>query len=84
MIQTTISSREFNQKVSNAKRSANKNVVFITDRGEPTHVLMSIAHYQRITEGTVNIADLLAMPCETDFDLELPRTRETSRPADLA
>lgn len=40
MTMTTLSSREFNQKVSEAKRAANNRPVFITDRGRPAHVLM--------------------------------------------
>jgi PHD/YefM family antitoxin component YafN of YafNO toxin-antitoxin module len=38
---TTISSREFNQDVSRAKRIAFKGPVFITDRGRPAHVLLT-------------------------------------------
>ena len=44
---TTLSSREFNQAASEAKRAANKGPVFITDRGRPAHVLMSMALYQQ-------------------------------------
>ncbi|RZI58892.1 MAG: type II toxin-antitoxin system Phd/YefM family antitoxin, partial [Zymomonas sp.] len=39
-------SREFNQDVSQAKRAARAEPVFITDRGEPTHVLMSISAFR--------------------------------------
>ena len=35
---TTVSSREFNQAASKVKRAANKDLVFITDRGRPAHV----------------------------------------------
>ncbi len=42
---TTFSSREFNQAASEAKRAANDGPVFITDRGRPAHVLMSMALY---------------------------------------
>jgi len=47
---TTFSSREFNQAASEAKRAANDGPVFITDRGKPAHVLMSMAHYQHPRE----------------------------------
>jgi hypothetical protein len=33
--------------------------VFITDRGKPAHVLLSIEDYQRITGGHRKIADAL-------------------------
>jgi prevent-host-death family protein len=46
---TTLSSREFNQDAAKAKRAARKGPVFITDRGRPAHVLLSIEEYQQIT-----------------------------------
>ena len=42
----TLSSREFNQDTSRAKKAASKGPVFITDRGKPAHVLLSIQEYQ--------------------------------------
>ncbi|MBS9437034.1 type II toxin-antitoxin system Phd/YefM family antitoxin [Photorhabdus noenieputensis] len=59
---TTLSSWEFNQDVSRAKKAAKSGPVFITDRGKPAHVLLTIEEYQRITKQRRNIADALAMP----------------------
>lgn len=42
MIITTLSSREFNQDTSRAKKAADAGPVIITDRGRPAHVLLSI------------------------------------------
>ena len=84
MIITTFSSREFNQRASEAKRAANNGLVFITDRGCPGHVLMSIEEYQRITGNHKKIADLLAMPEMADMDLDIPRSCEPARPVDLS
>ena len=81
---TTLSSREFNQAASEAKRAANNGPVFITDRGRPAHVLMSMALYQRLTGSRQKIADLLAMPGIEDVDLEIPRLRDVARPADFS
>ncbi|NMM14635.1 MAG: type II toxin-antitoxin system Phd/YefM family antitoxin [Rhodoferax sp.] len=81
---TTISSREFNQAASEAKKAANEGPVFITDRGRPAHVLMSMALYQRLTGSRQKIADLLAMPGIEDIELEIPRLRDLARPADLS
>ncbi|OOG56081.1 type II toxin-antitoxin system Phd/YefM family antitoxin [Polaromonas sp. C04] len=81
---TTLSSREFNQAASEAKKAANKGPVFITDRGRPAHVLMSMALYQRLTGSRQKIADLLAMPGIEDVELETPRLRDLARPADLS
>lgn len=81
---TTLSSREFNQAASEAKRAANDGPVFITDRGRPAHVLMSMALYQRLTGSQQKIADLLAMPGIEDVDLEIPRLPDLARPADFS
>ena len=57
-----VSSRDFNQDVSHAKRAARIEPVFITDRGRPTHVLMSIENFKHLTGQTESMVDLLAMP----------------------
>jgi len=80
----TLSSREFNQNASDAKKAARKGPVFITDRGRPAHVLLSIEEYRRITGGRLKIADMLAMPGTQDADLEIPQLRDLPRPAKLA
>lgn len=82
---TTITSREFNQDASRAKRAAEHGPVFITDRGRPAHVLLSIAEYRRLSGAKAKIADLLAMPGVADIDLEsaLPERRDVPRPADF-
>lgn len=82
---STLTSREFNQDVSKAKREALKGPVFITDRGQPAHVLLSVADYQRIASQEQSIIDLLAMPDAADVELEAPRLKsELFRPADLS
>lgn len=57
-----LSSREFNRDVSQAKRLAQAEPVLITDRGQPTHVLMSMAEYRRLSGEAESILDLLALP----------------------
>ena len=47
---TTLSSREFNQGASEAKRAANDGPVFMTNRGKPAHVLLSFDDYQKLTK----------------------------------
>ncbi len=54
------SSREFNQDVSRAKRVALHEPVFVTDRGKPTHVLLSIEAYRHLMGKPDTLADLLA------------------------
>ncbi|MFZ2989329.1 type II toxin-antitoxin system Phd/YefM family antitoxin [Ideonella sp.] len=84
MIITTISSREFNQGTSEAKRAANKGPVFITDRGRPGHVLLSFEDYQRLTRQRRNIADALAMPEGVDIEFDPPKATIDAQPADLS
>ena len=81
---TTISSREFNQAASEAKRAATNGPVFITDRGRPAHVLMSFEDYQRLTKQRRNIADALAMPGIADIESEPPRVIIETRPANFS
>ena len=70
---TTLSSREFNQDTSRAKNAANSGPVFITDRGEPAHVLLTIGDYRRLAGGHLRIADALAMPGGEDIEFDPPR-----------
>jgi len=81
---TTVSSREFNQDASGAKRAASKGPVIITDRGRPAHVLLTIEAYQKLTQKTASIADLLGMPGIADIAFEPPRAGRIARPADLS
>jgi len=64
----TISSRDFNQDVGRAKRAAQTEPVFITDRGKPTHVLMSFEAFLQLTGGAETILDLLALPEDVAAD----------------
>lgn len=81
---TTLSSREFNQGTSDAKRAANKGPVFITDRGRPAHVLMSFADYQQLVGQRRNIADALAMPGGIDIEFDPPRAEIEARPVEFS
>ncbi|MEM7795716.1 MAG: type II toxin-antitoxin system Phd/YefM family antitoxin [Cyanobacteria bacterium P01_C01_bin.118] len=80
-----ISSREFNQDVGKAKRAAEHEPVFITDRGTPAHVLLSIDDYYKLIGKTESVADLLAMPEAADIEFNPTRlTGVALRDVDLA
>lgn len=82
---TTLTSREFNQDASRAKKAARSGPVFITDRGRPAHVLLTIEEYQQITGNRASIVELLAMPGVADIDYEPQRLiGNLYRPADLS
>jgi hypothetical protein len=81
---TTLSSREFNQDTSGAKKAAQQGPVFITDRGRAAHVLLTMEDYQRLTGGDMSLAEALAQPDNVDFDFDPPRIRGgIFKPADL-
>jgi len=85
MATTTLSSREFNQDTSRAKRAAKRGPVFITDRGHPSHVLLTVEEYEKITGGQKSIADLLTMPEAADVEFEAPRMAGSlHKPPDLS
>jgi len=67
MTTTTLSSRELNQDIGRAKRASRQGPVFITDRGRPAHVLLSIEDYQRLTGQRRSLVDALAMPGLSDI-----------------
>lgn len=84
---TTLSSREFNQDTSRAKKATRHGPVFITDRGKPAHVLLSMEDYLRLTQQQqMNVVDLLAMLIvdEQEIEFEPPKLKgNLYRPAEL-
>jgi hypothetical protein len=79
-----ISSRDFNQDVSQAKRAARIEPVFVTDRGRTTHVLMSIEAYRKLTGQTETIVDLLAMAAPVPWTSPSPVGRGLGQPLEQA
>jgi prevent-host-death family protein len=66
----TMTSRDFNQDTGRAKRAAMNGPVFITDRGKPAHVLLSIDDYSKLAGICGNAAKLLACRDTEVFDFE--------------
>jgi len=82
---TTITSRQFNQDTSRAKKAAKKGPVIITDRGRPAHVLLTIEEFKALKGKKSNIAELLAMPGAGDVEFDPPRLgNEVVRAADFS
>ncbi|RCK51755.1 prevent-host-death protein [Thalassospira profundimaris] len=80
---STFTAREFNQDTSKAKKASLKGPVFITDRGKPAHVLLSIEQYQKILGLAPSIVDLLARAETADIDLVPQRIENMSDITDL-
>jgi hypothetical protein len=84
MALTTLTSREFNQDTSRAKKAAGDGPVFITDRGRPAHVLLSFDQYLELSGGRGNIVEQLAMPGVEDIEFDPPAlSGDLHHPADL-
>jgi prevent-host-death family protein len=82
---TKLSSREFNQDVSKAKRAADKGPVVITDRGEPAYVLMRHEAYKRLAGKEQPLLEALYYPGADDVEFETPsRNDKAFRPVDLS
>jgi prevent-host-death family protein len=81
---TTISSREFNQDAGGAKRAAEKGPVIITDRGRPSHVLLSFVDYQKLAGGGQSLLDIVAQDEDDDIEFDPPRMGDQIfRPVDF-
>lgn len=80
---STLTSLEWTQDVDQARRAALQGPVFITDRGLPSHVLLSFQEYQRLTGSRASIADLLAMPGAEAVELDVPPLRDLPKSASL-
>jgi prevent-host-death family protein len=75
----TFTAREYNQDSGSIKRAANDGPVIITERGKPSHVLMTIAAYERLKGNhpkmpLVSFLEGLALD-----DLNLAREPDTGR-----
>jgi prevent-host-death family protein len=68
--QSIITSREFNQDVSRAKREADAGPVVITDRGEPAYVLLSYERYRALVGPRASLRDALLQSGGDELDFE--------------
>lgn len=81
---TTFSSREFHQNTSRAKKAAWAGPVFITERGRPAHVLLTIEDYRRLSGGNMSLAQAIGQTGVADFEFDPPRVGvDVFKPAKL-
>ncbi|BCH63093.1 antitoxin [Agrobacterium vitis] len=81
---SSLTSRELNQDVSRAKRAAETGPVVITDRGRPSHVLMTYEDFERLTGKRRNLVEALSMPGLSSIDFDPPRVMISDREVDLS
>lgn len=78
---TQMSSRQFNQDTSRAKKAAENGPVYITDRGRPAHVLLTFDDYEELI-GPHRVLDLLADPAGVaDIEFVAAKDTDVARPA---
>jgi prevent-host-death family protein len=84
ILKRTFSSREANQDFGRAKKASSDGPVIITDRGRPTHVLMTFEEFESRMKPKRNAAEALAMPGGEDIEFDPPVFRDIVRPADFS
>lgn len=78
---STVTAAEFNQRPSQVKKAAADAPVIITEHNRPAFVLLRFEDYERLRSVPTDLASLLAM--ETDDDFEIPEVGISIDPAAL-
>ena len=74
---SVMSSREFNHDRSKAKKLAEAGPVIITDRGQPSHVLMTYEGYLQLANRGKSLAELLSMDADDNIDFDPPKLEDS-------
>ena len=77
------SARRFNQDTAAAKRAAEDGAVYVTDRGRPSHVLLTFADYARLVGGGDLIDRLGSDERAAAVDLHVERSVAAPRDVEL-
>jgi prevent-host-death family protein len=81
---STLTSRELNHDVSSAKKAAQSGPVIITDRGRPSHELMTYDDFNRLSGKRRSLVEALSMPGLSEIDFSPERVEIYSRTVDLS
>jgi PHD/YefM family antitoxin component YafN of YafNO toxin-antitoxin module len=79
-----MTAREFNQYTGRAKRMADAEPVYITERDEVKYVLMSINEFNSARTQKLTLSELLAMGEDEYFAFAFDNSSEMFRSAELA
>ena len=80
-----MSMRQHSQDSSGAVKAANKEPVFLTNRGKTTHVLLSIKDYEKLKGKPMSIVEMLRHPESDHIDFDPPKLEgPLFIPADLS
>jgi hypothetical protein len=80
---TTLSQQEFSRDPARARQAAESGPVFITERGRPAFVLLSVAEYERLSGCATSIIDLLGMPGIEEVEFDAPRSHNHIHASEL-
>jgi len=83
MTASFLSSRDFNRDPARAKRAAKSGAVFVTERGKPALVVLSIEDYEKLAGQNRSLADVLMPVEDLDFPFDVPKTSPGFKPADF-
>ena len=75
--------REFNQDASRVKRATKDGPVFITDRGKPAHVMMTVAAYEQMKKNRTEMPLVEFMESLALFGIDLTREPDDGREPEL-
>ncbi len=78
-----MTARRFNQDTAGAKRAAEDGPVYVTDRGRPSHVLLTFAEYARLSGTGDLVARIGSDVAAGEVELDVERSPEVARPVDL-
>jgi hypothetical protein len=72
---TVMTSREFVNDIAKAQEATASGPVFVTDHGQTTHVLMTLAQFEKLQSGGKTIAEALALDDEEAAAFDFPQFR---------
>jgi PHD/YefM family antitoxin component YafN of YafNO toxin-antitoxin module len=81
-MQTFMTSREFNQNITKAKRNSKKDAVIVTDRGKPAFVFLTYIEYKTLTSVKKSVIESLSM-ADDGIEFEPSRDKSPSRSIDF-
>jgi PHD/YefM family antitoxin component YafN of YafNO toxin-antitoxin module len=71
--------REFNQDVSRVKRASKDGPAFISERGKPSHVLMTIEAYNKLATDKTRVPLIAFLEGLALAELDITRDPDTGR-----
>lgn len=84
MAAVTLQNRKSEPNLADLLVQSAEGAVLLSSEQRPSHVLMTIADYERINSGKLNIVEKLWMPDMPDIDFDPVRSNESSPVADFS